>query len=203
MRSHGFFSGKARDRRFDTSWPVWYASGMEKRECKHKFKINGWCLGKEPKIWECCSKCKESRERPATKAEAKRLWARHREWERRSDEWNRLWWKFAKRFGCSGDSANRFKYKGYDLMERVERFAKKNPTVRIAWVDDSYFSGSMIVFVPHECKEEYWGTTAVLIPQCSGEPPTEFFLYPGHVRELIQVLKGLDKQARAKPQRND
>ena len=176
---------------------------MEKRECKHRFKINGWQLGKGPRIWEHCSRCQESRERPATKAEAKRLWARHRESERRCKEWNRLCRKFMKKFGCSGDSSNPFKYKGYELMKRVERFAQKNPTIRIASVDDSYFSGSMIVFIPHECKEEYWGTTAVLIPQCSGEPPTEFFLYPGHVRGLIEVLEGLDKQTRAKPRRYD
>jgi len=168
-----------------------------KKECEHEFKPSAYSGSwKKGTIWEKCSKCgKENNERPMTKKELKKWVKMCKEQDRKCKEWNKLWHTFSNKLSSP------FKYKGYDLMERVERFAKKHPTVKIAHVDDSYFSSSYIAFFPHECKDEYWGTTALLIPQCSGEPATAFFLYPGHVDGLIKVLQEIQKNQKAKPRK--
>lgn len=158
------------------------------KECEHEFK---------PSAYSGSPKCGKENERPMTKKELKKWVKRCKEQDRRCKEWNKLWHKFSNKLS---DHVT-FKYKGYDLMERVERFAKKHPTVKIAHVDDSYFSSSYIAFFPHERKDEYWGTTALLIPQCSGEPATAFFLYPGHVDGLIEVLQEIQKNQKAKPKK--
>lgn len=51
----------------------------------------------------------------------------------------------------------------------------------------------------------YMGTTAVVIPQCTGEKPLEFFLYPCDRDELIAALVSIRAAARpfAKRERKD
>lgn len=57
--------------------------------------------------------------------------------------------------------------------------------------DDTYFASSNLVLIEHASKTEYMGTTVVFIPQCTGEDPVEFFLYPGHRECLVKFLKSL------------
>jgi hypothetical protein len=93
---------------------------------------------------------------------------------------------------------NVWKWIGYDLMTKVEAWAKKNPSVRIAYCDDAVHSSSYLVFIPHETKKEYFGTSVVLIPQCSGEEPSSYFLYPNHLDKIESVIKDIQKNTKNK-----
>jgi hypothetical protein len=84
--------------------------------------------------------------------------------------------------------------KGYAAMEAVKKWATKHPTVRMVRVDDSFHANSDLIFIPHETKRKYMGTTVVFIPQCTGEEPIEFFLYPKAVTKLQEVLKYIDRK---------
>jgi hypothetical protein len=110
-----------------------------------------------------------------------------------------IWHRFVKAFMKDklkpGTSVEEFKYTGYDLMKRVERWAKHYPTqVFVSRCDDAIFAGSLLVCIEHASKNSYHGTSVLYIPQCTGEPPIIFFLYPGHRKELMGVLKKLGKK---------
>lgn len=91
-----------------------------------------------------------------------------------------------------------FKYKGYQMMRRMEAFAKKHPEVVLCSCDDSFHAGSMVAFIPHRAPTEYWGTTVVIIPQCTNEPALEMFFYPGHAMEIEKALHVFNREAREK-----
>lgn len=86
----------------------------------------------------------------------------------------------------------KWKWTGYDLMERVAQWAKKYPKfVTITRCDDDYHSGSNLVLIEHRKlsgKDRYMGTSVIYIPQCNGDKPTRLFLYPSHHDELIRAL---------------
>jgi len=93
------------------------------------------------------------------------------------------------------------KGKGYDLMQKVAKFAEKYPKdIEIVRCDDSYHAGSDLVMIHHFYKRgknrgKNWGTSVIFIPQCSGEDPIEFFLYPNHQKNLLKVLTRAYKKA--------
>jgi hypothetical protein len=129
-----------------------------------------------------CKHCGEKVERKATPGERKFhdsyvdkiAWPEHK-----------VWHEFARKFKKN----NAYLWIGANLMDRVERWATKYPNdVRIVNVDDSYFSSSILVLVEHRATMKYMGTSVVVIPQCSGESPIEFFLYPQHRRNLVKAL---------------
>jgi hypothetical protein len=84
---------------------------------------------------------------------------------------------------------------GYDLMERVRKWAyEKHPKqVFVVRVDDDHFCNSDIVFITSERRGYFMGTNVIFIPQCTNDEPTKFFLYPGHVAGLLPVIEHLDK----------
>lgn len=113
---------------------------------------------------------------------------------------HRIWHNFAKIFlneDCPPDK--KWKYTGYDFMHRVEKYVKRHPEIKLCPCDDSFFASSTIAFIPHFDPEEnnkskrYFGTTVVVIPQCDGQQPCQFFLYPGHVENLLKELKKIEK----------
>ena len=114
-----------------------------------------------------------------------------KEHERRSKEMNKVWHNFTKQF----KEGNDWKYSGFELMEKIERWADKQEkgSVDICGCDDSMFMCSDLVLVHHlwadqkTKKKNCWGTSVVLLTQ-DGQPPTEFFLYPGHAQGLIDSL---------------
>jgi hypothetical protein len=84
------------------------------------------------------------------------------------------------------------RWTGYKLIEKVEKWATKFPRdVRIVGVDDDYFTSSCLVLIEHQTEHHYMGTTAVFIPQCTGEPPTRFFLYPDRRNQLRSALQAI------------
>jgi len=89
----------------------------------------------------------------------------------------------------------KWKYIGYDLMVQVAKWAKKFPEdVKIVVCDDSYFAGSDLICIEHRSTHEYMGISVVFIPQCTGEQPTTFFLYPGHRRNFYRTLRSMGKK---------
>lgn len=155
---------------------------------RHKFRVAGW-QGDEVEFR--CS-CGERRQRKMDRAELRR----HRgEWDRPNPDCNvhRVWHDFQRRFLTRAD---KWRWSGYALMTRVERWARQYPDdVRIASVDDDAFAGSYLVLVEHRARDQYMGTTAVLIPQCTGEPPARFFLYPHHLFGLARALRAIRRAA--------
>lgn len=86
---------------------------------------------------------------------------------------------------------------GGKLMNAVEAWAKKFPTVTITNCDDNFHMGSILVFIPHENDEEYWGTTVVFIPQ-NRDKPSRFFLYPDRAKDMLRVLRKIVKLTKEK-----
>lgn len=132
-----------------------------------------------------------------TPAERSYLKAETKEMNRHSTEIHRVWHAFCRRFGGGPDQ--KWKLKGYAFMQAVERWAKKYPEVQVVSVDDNHHAGSYLVLVPHydEIQKEYWGTTLVYIPQCSGEDAIDFFMYPGHLDGFWDAMEKLKRFSRA------
>jgi hypothetical protein len=148
-----------------------------------------------------CNHCGEDVERKATPGERK-FYAKRVDWARRygrnKHNIHTIWHEFARRFKKCEKGQDRYRYVGYDLMGRVEKWAEKYPKdVRIAAIDDSYFASSYLVLIEHRTKRSYMGTTAVVIPQCSGEDPLEFFMYPGHQKSLLGALTSIATASKA------
>lgn len=132
-----------------------------------------------------CTECGFYKEREATREEAKFL--RPSFGFKQATSVHKVAHEYDRRFkGLSG----------YELIVKVERWAKKYPDdVRLVSVDDSHFAGSLLVLIEHRTKTQYMGTSAIIIPQCTGEAPIQFFLYPGHRRELMRALASIEKVA--------
>lgn len=97
-------------------------------------------------------------------------------------------WDFQRRF--FNKKTGKFIKSGYPMMKAVARWAKKYPKdVEICTVDDNYFAGSSLVLIQHrKSPRKVWGVSVIFIPQCTGEPPTSFFLYPSHYHRLAPAL---------------
>lgn len=88
-----------------------------------------------------------------------------------------------------------WRWKGYELMCRIEKYAEKHPELEVVTVDDDHFASSLLVLLPHHDKKtgSYFGTSVIYVPQCTGEDPIRFFLYPGHAHGLLGALGKLRK----------
>jgi len=161
----------------------------------HAHQWERWSTRGDKFVGEAC-KCGARREREATTAEAKKLRAA-----------SKLMWAQGKALHALAHSVDRrfkngpykWKEKGWDLIEKLEKFIAKRPQIRMARVDDSSFSNSELVFIPHTYDApklgcSYMGTTVVFVAQCTGDPPVEFFLYPSHLRNLIETLQAIEKE---------
>ena len=72
-----------------------------------------------------------------------------------------------------------------ETMKALDILGRYNPLVFQTRVDDSHFSSSDLIFVVIPGM----GTQVFFVPQCSGDPVTEFFLYPGDMEGLIETLQ--------------
>lgn len=169
--------------------------------CKHRWKIAAWS---SKDIHEAC-RCGERRERAPTKTEARQL-ARYFKEQHRPMGVHKVWDAYGK---AMGDLI------GYARMEAARKWAEKKGHVRsgaisFATVDDNHFCGSLLVFITHETKREHigdfksrrhapsWmGVTVEYIPQCTGEKPVRFFLYPSDLHSTQIALKALAKRSMA------
>jgi len=74
---------------------------------------------------------------------------------------------------------------GYDVMERMERYAKRYcPEIKAIRCDDGVFASSTLFLIPHP----RMGISVIFIPQCTGIQ-NQFFLYESHYENLLEALK--------------
>jgi len=173
----------------------------------HQWKV--WSRTDKETVFHC--DCKALRSRQTTPAEKARIKKQSRDFDHNCELQNRVCHEFERKFmawkteTCKIGKAKPMKFtsqvgwkwSGYELMERIYKWAKKYPEdVIICGIDDTHFASSDIVFVLHRIKRRLWGTSCYVITQCDGIPPKEFFMYPGH-REGIQ--EALAKMARYRP----
>jgi hypothetical protein len=53
-----------------------------------------------------------------------------------------------------------------------------------------------LVLIKHRSRKDWHGVTAIVIPQCSGDDPLAFFMYPGHQKGIIKALGEIRKVGR-------
>lgn len=167
--------------------------------CRHKFKkgASGYTVSH---LSFRCKLCAEMIERPITREETKILTVHKNEERKRTQFVNGPYWDFCKTFKTPGMSpgTSAFTLQGFDLMEAVEKWADKWPDrVLITSCDDMSFTSSLMVFITgDEPNGGYWGTHCIVISQCDGQPPKEFFMYPGHSQGVLDVLNNIQKRHR-------
>ena len=159
------------------------------------FSYNG--KGKRTLLHFYCQKCKTETTVIPTGSTAKEVAAYTKETERRSTAIHQLWHKFCKQFKTK-DGAWRHQ-DPYQLSLTVEALCgtKGWEGLHVVRCDDAVHAGSDLILVEH-CDHKtgyYFGTTIVYVPQCTGEPPTEFFLYLSHLKQLLTVLQTIKKKS--------
>jgi len=172
-------------------------------ECKHKYveytraalmfygirRPKGMPKSKKvknhPKISVRCSKCNHVVDRDMTSAEVKKYAKKDRDMHKECVRLHKVWHKFRKEF--FDEKAYKWKYTGYDLMCKVEAYARRNKSIVITRCDDAMHMGADLVLIPHRNAEGYWGTTVMYISQADIQP-TEFFLYPNYETGLCKGL---------------
>jgi len=148
------------------------------KTCSHKrAKFNGYCGDAE--IYFNCPTCGEI-SRKSTKEEAKKLRAYMKKSNKDKLALHRIYRDYIEK--VEG------RLKGYDLMEAAEKWAKKHPEIQSVRVDDDRHASSDLVIMPHENGKDFMGLTMLYIPQCTGERPIRFFLYPRAIQRLIEAL---------------
>lgn len=161
-------------------------------KCRHSWKAQSFTYNGDDVTFRC-SKCHEVKTRSMNAAE-KYFNKRSNIVEgikNKHDNIHEIYHDFLKKCIEYKDSSGAILF-GYELICHIEKWAKKFPTVDIISCDDDYHMGSIIVVIPHENSEEYWGTSLVFIPQNHKQPAT-IFLYPGHAQEMLNVLKKVVK----------
>lgn len=157
------------------------------KEHKHTWK-RAWTRGTKF-IGERCA-CEQQRERNTTKAEAKELVQRAALQEKRGVQINKVWRKIEKAGKRSNGSWGLETDALEGVVNRFEGDAKNG--ILSARVDDTMFCGADFKFIPHKMDDpklgkEYWGTTVLYFGGCDGSF-LEFFMYPGHVEGMLEVL---------------
>jgi len=140
----------------------------------------------DPTVTLRCKNCGDRIDRLMTIEEKKKYIKEDREEHRESMRLHKVWHKFQKEF--FDNEKWEWKYTGYDLMQRVEAYAKRNRSIVITGCDDYAHAGAILVLVPHVNEKGHWGTSVLFINQSSNEQPAEFFLYPDHETALRKGL---------------
>lgn len=168
----------------------------------HLWKLSSYS---SKEIGERCSRCDERREREPTKDEAKKLAAHFKNMIAKRPAIHKTFHAYQRYVG---------ERVGYDRMQAARRFAKKhgeNGSIQIVGVDDDHYAGSSVVLITHEGVESvgdfrasrrapvWHGVSVEFIPQCTGEKAIRFFLYPGHLDDLLDVLKQLKRRMQKYP----
>jgi len=182
-------------------------------ECKTRCGRNGYSYSY---LSFRCGECEHSFQVEMTSAEKKYY---HWKWETMSEEsskMHKVWHDFEKHFfkrekrewafgdkTFKGHSYTGWKWLGFELMQKIDKYVKKHPEIEIASCDDDYHMNSYLVLIPHRfpnnCQahkksKKYWGTTVIFV--CQGTRlPTQFFLYLEHEKSLLAGLKAVKKPA--------
>lgn len=163
------------------------------KQHKHKWKR----FARSNKTIEFRCECKETLSRPLTKAE--KAWKV--QWDKQEREGaimhkvNRDFYRTFVEKGRTGGPIQ-WKWTGWELMHRIDEWAKKHPKdVLRGGCDDSHHTSSDLIFILHRVGRRLWGTTVYYIPQVDGQTPVEFFLYPSQAFGLVRLLKKLETYA--------
>jgi hypothetical protein len=122
--------------------------------------------------------------------------AEHRKMQKQIMHIHSVWHEFERRFK---DPHSQLKYKwiGYKLMCKIEKWAEKHPReVKLSHIDDAFFAGSLAAFIYHRTKNDYMGVTVVIVPQCTDQQPMEFFLYPDDAKSFHKIIGSIVKAGR-------
>lgn len=189
-------------------------SGNSAPKCKHRWRLSSWSgitasstLKTLTDRHEYTEKCRCGATRTDLIRNNVKLFTRlklqDKEFQRHIKVIHGLAWAFRRQFG--GNGCGKYKYKGYDFIERAEKWAVKQPGVQVAYCDDNHHCGSVVILIPHKDlkakrpEDRYWGTSVIIIPQCTGEEAMEIFLYPGHRRSLLAALQAVVKLPKKEP----
>lgn len=151
-------------------------------------------------LGEVCDRCCASRERTMTPAERKYHDERYGDtFCNKSSKEHNIHWLWHKFLRLMKDDKGQWKWTpetAYKVMQKAERFARKHAKdgICIVGCDDSHFTGSDLVIVHHKDQDKWMGLSVVVLSQCSGQPPAEFFLYPNHVDSLMAALRDAKRE---------
>jgi len=162
---------------------------MAEDTCGHEFSFLSYG-GIPLRLTFRCSKCKAERHREATEEEAELL-----EWPESGsdDDVHKVWHELVRELTTEdGDAFN------FDLIPdwegKLDQLSEKYPDhIQHISCDDSHHCSSDLIMIEHATmpkadRPKYMGTTVLYIPQCTGEQPIQFFLYPGHKMALMKAL---------------
>jgi hypothetical protein len=161
---------------------------------------------REPEVNFVCRGCKgDIVRRPMTEAEIDLYFAHDKARDARSSAMFKPWHAFQKKFAGADPKASHtgttWKFQGYDFIKKIEKHVEKVPTMEVVRCDDGHHAGSRILVVHHELPDYYWGTSFLYVPQCTGEPPVEFFFYENHAQGFLAVMKKIAAKHRGKGDR--
>lgn len=163
----------------------------------HRHKYTLLSFNYKSLVFRCS--CGLTQEREPTTQEKKEIKAHLKKTMDHCEAIHKLYHSFVKKFKKEIGSISAspvWRLHGDTLMRQVEKWAKKHPSVTITRCDDILYAGARLVFIPHETKDEYFGTTVVYLSQfCE---PAEFFLYPCHVEEMLPIFKEMMKKSAKK-----
>jgi hypothetical protein len=156
------------------------------RKCKHVWRFNSE-RNRHLRLQFWCSKCKTYCERAASKSEREILKSHYKEFD--NSDLHKVWHSYVHVVQNSGRG-------GYEAQELMAQWAAQQPNGHVHFVgcDDSSHMGSDLWIIEHKTKNKYMGSTVVYIPQ--DEVHNEFFLYPGHRKELARALASIEKLAK-------
>lgn len=162
---------------------------MADQPCDHDFELSSYG-GSPLRLTFRCSKCKAERHREATQKEAEFF-----KWPElgSDDDIHKVWHEVVRELTTEEGDAFDFDLVA-DWENRLTTLIERYPNhVQHVGCDDSYHSSSDLILVEHATqaaadRPKYMGTTVLYIPQCSGEKPIHFFLYPGHKMALMKAL---------------
>jgi hypothetical protein len=154
---------------------------------KHRHKWRAGSYGGDTVEYRCQAKdCKATYKRK----DRKMVRRKHAAMMRDSDRIHRVWHAFVKHM-----KLGTVQQSDYALMEKARRWSEKHPKdVVVTGCDDGHHSSSELVIVAHRNGRKSWmGLTVVGLMQNDGQEPFEFFLYPNHVKRLIEALKHFER----------
>ena len=147
-----------------------------------------------------CRDCGELVEVPVDQEYGKLCRAHWREAQRNVRATHKTWHAFCAKF--MDENQDKFICTGWDLIQQVERWAKRRKTVQLVWVDDDFHMNSLLVLVEHGTTNDWMGLSAVMIPQI-GTEPVKFFLYPNQANALYCALTAKRYRRYSKDQVSD
>jgi len=163
---------------------------MSKTVHRHNFKVSAY----GNPIWEYRCKCGEKQEHLPSANEKRSYDARRRREDRDGEIIHRVWHDFAKTF--MEKESRVWKWTGWELLDRVDKWMKKYPRdVFSSGIDDNHHTSSSVYFILHRVGKRLWGTTAVVVTQCDGQPPCGFFFYPSHMERMRDVFNEIIKKS--------